>query len=130
VYRDLAQITTEETIAASATKSYGPFTLFNTRAFLIQLKGTQVPADTELKVYLSTDFKQGTAGDSTCPIAPGLGDANTWVLIHTNDLMTDVEPLIYEKCQTAAEWLRFDVIAGSASDLEGLDIVLAKQAWR
>lgn len=130
MYRDLAKITTDETILAGESSSYGPYTLFNTRAFLIQLKGTQVPAETELRVYLSADFIVGGQGTSACPEAPALGDATAWTLIHTNDLMTIDEPLIYEKCQTAAEWLRFDVVAGSAEDLEGLDIVLAKQAWR
>lgn len=130
MYRDLAQITDGETIAAGASSSYGPYTLFNTRAFLIQLKGTQVPAETELKVYLSTDFIINPGDTSACPGAPAIGDPTAWTLIHTNDLLAIDEPLIYEKCQTAAEWLRFDVCAGSAEDLEGLNIVLAKQAWR
>lgn len=130
MYRDLAEITDGETILAGESASYGPFTLFNTRAFLIQLKGTQVPAETELKVYLSADFIVGGKGDSACPQKPAIGDATAWTLIHSNDLFSTDEPLIYEKCQTAAEWLRFDVCAGSAEDLEGLNIVLAKQAWR
>lgn len=130
MYRDLTQVKTsadEPSIPAGEDRKYGPFTLFNTRAFLIQLKATQVPSDTELKIYLSADF---APGDSACPAKPDINDATAWTLIHSNDLMTASEPLMYEKCQTAAEWLRFDVCAGPASTLDDLDIVLAKQAWR
>ena len=132
MYRDLFHIrdSSEGDISAGTTLTFGPYTLFNTRAFLIQLKGTTVPSDTELFVYLSTDFTLDN-GNSKDPKPPMVSDENAWSLIHNNGLFSSDEPLIYEKCQTVAEWLRFKIsVPIVGGPLQGLDIVLGKQAWR
>jgi hypothetical protein len=105
----------------------GCFTLFNTRAFLIQLSATAIPANTLFEVFLSSFFAPGT---SKYPIPPDVSDDTKWTLVHTDKVFVVGEPLIYEKCQTAAEWLRFRITVGPSSSLDDLDIVLAKQAWR
>lgn len=130
MYRDLDQVklaADEPSIPASAVRNYGVFTLFNTRAFLIQLMASQVPNNTLLEVYLNVHMSPGT---SKYPTKPSLTDNSLWTLIHSNTALSTVEPLIYEKTNTAAEWLRFRVTAGNNITLDNLDIVLSRQAWR
>ena len=132
MYRDLFQVkaaTDEPIIAAGTVKTYGVFTLFNTRAFLIQMKASQVGVDTKLEVFINAFFS-ANGGTSARPDRPDLNDDSLWTLIHTNTAMETQEPLIYERCQTSAEWLRFRVTAGTGATLNDLDIVLSKQAWR
>ena len=137
MYRDLYQVkdpAVDDSIPAGAVRIYGPsatdkntFSLYNTRAFLLQLKAGAVPVDTRMDVYISTIFTPGT---SKYPEPPDTGDLTLWAKIHTNTALDTTESLIYERCQTSAEWLMLQVTAGTGSTLDDLDIVLAKQAWR
>lgn len=129
MYRDLLQVESSLDIPADTNQQFGPYTLFNTRAFLIQVKSITVPSDTEFRVYLSTDFSMG-GGTSASPAKPDVNAFNTWVLVHSNTEMVTTEPLVYEKCQSSAEWLKFEIETGSGGSMDSTEIVLARQAWR
>jgi hypothetical protein len=130
MYRDLVTVKTstdEPSIPAGETRRYGPFVLSKLKALLYQLRATQVPADTVMNVYLCATYLHNDANQI---IKPDVNDATQWTLIHSNDVFSADEPLIYEKCGTAAEWTMLEIIVGAGVSLDGLEIILIKQGWR